>query len=316
MKTTFVESLVEGNAVQDIFIVTEKTISNKKDGQPFLQIRLTDRTGSIRGVLWDNVETFSSGFKQGDYVKIQGRVTAYRSELQLTIISVQKILIENVEPSDFLPMTQRDPVQMFSSLQEQSKTIVNKDLKKILQTFWSDDKFVQKFCIAPAAKKMHHAYLGGLLEHTLSVSRLVDRLIQCHYRGIDRDLLLTGAILHDIGKIHEFEYATMIDYSDEGRLLSHIIIGMRMLDEKIALITDFPAKTAQLLRHMIASHHGKRLFGSPEPPKTLEAMILHYLDDLDSKIMGVRDFMEKSDVSEDWTPYNYPMERQFYKGKL
>ncbi len=121
---------------------------------------------------------------------------------------------------------------------------------------------------------------------------------------------------HDIGKTDEFEYTTIIDYSDEGRLLSHIIIGIRILDEKIASIPDFPAQTAKLLRHLIASHHGTRLFGSPEPPKTLEALVLHYLDDLDSKIMGVRDFMENSDASSDWTPFYYPMERQFFKGKV
>ncbi len=188
MKTLFIESLVEGQAVQDIFIVTEKTLSNKKDGEPFLQVRLTDRTGSMRGVLWENVETFSSAFDHADYVQIQGRVTSFRNELQLTIASVQRIPFENVTPADFLPTTQRDPIQMFTSLKEQSQTIENKDLKAILQAFWMDDQFVQKFCSAPAAKKMHHAYLGGLLEHTLSVSRLVDRLIQCHYRGIDRDL--------------------------------------------------------------------------------------------------------------------------------
>ena len=316
MKTTFIETLVEGSAVHDIFIVSEKILSNKKDGQPYIQVNLTDKTGSIKGVIWDNVENFSSSFKQGDYAKIQGRVTSFRSEPQLTIISIQKVLIENVNPSDFLPKTQRDPAKMLSSLQEQSETINNKYLKAVIQAFWSDEKFVQKFCIAPAAKKMHHAYLGGLLEHTLSVCMLVDRLIQCHYRGIDRDLLLTGAILHDIGKIYEFEYKTMIDYSDEGRLLNHIIIGIRMLDEKIAIIPDFPNQTASLLRHMIASHHGKRLFGSPEPPKTLESIILHYLDDMDSKIMGVRDYMEGSDESSDWTSYHYPMERQFYKGKV
>lgn len=316
MKTAFIDTFVEGQAVQDIFIVTEKTTSSKKDGDTFLQVRLTDRTGSIRGVIWDNVDTISAGFEYGDYVQIQGRVTSFRNETQLTLLSVHKVLSDTINPADFLPMTQRDPDQMFVSLKNQSQTIENKDLNKILQLFWEDDQFVKKFCIAPAAKKMHHAYLGGLLEHTLSVSRLVDRLIQCHYRGINRDLLLTGAMLHDIGKIDEFVYETMIDYSDEGRLLNHIIIGLRLLDSKINSIADFPVETANQLRHLIASHHGTRLFGSPEPPKTLEAIILHYLDDLDSKIMGVRDYMETSDDSSDWTPYHYAMERHFYKGKL
>ena len=315
MKTLFIENFVEGQAVQEVFIVTEKTVSSKKDGDAFLQVRLTDRTGSIRGVIWDNVETLTAEFNCGDYVQIQGRVTSFRNESQLTILSVKQIQSDTINPSDFLPMTQRDPIQMFASLKEQSQTIENKELKTIIQAFWNDEAFVQKFCLAPAAKKMHHAYLGGLLEHTLSVARLVDRLIQCHYRGIDRDLLLAGAILHDIGKIDEFEYQTMIEYSNEGRLLNHIIIGLRLLDIKIASIPDFPEETANQLRHLIASHHGTRLFGSPEPPKTLEAIILHYLDDMDSKIMGVRDFMENSDETSEWTSFHYAMERQFYKGK-
>jgi 3'-5' exoribonuclease len=314
LKTRFIDSFADGQAIQDIFIVSEKSLAHKKDGEPFIQARFTDRTGSIRGVIWDNVETVSSQFDHGDYVKIQARVTTYRETLQLTVFSVQRIMRDQIDPGDFIPKTTRDTSQMFQQLQTQSQSIKNPHLHSILQQFWSDDVFVDKFCIAPAAKKMHHAYLGGLLEHTLSVSILVDRLIKCHYRGIDRDLLLTGAMLHDIGKIDEFEYSTMIDYSSEGRLLNHIVIGIRMLDKKIASIPDFPEKTAQLLRHLIISHHGVREYGSPEPPKTLEAVILHYLDDLDSKIMGIRDFLEKSDESSQWTPFFYPMERHFFKG--
>lgn len=314
MKTLFIESLADGQAIQDIFIVSEKNMSQKKDGKPFIQVRFTDRTGSIRGVIWDNVETVRTHFDHGDYVKIQARVTTYREKLQLTVFSVQRMTIEQIDPCDFLPKTTRDTGQMFQQLLKQSQTLVNTDLKSVLQRFWDDSIFVEKFCTAPAAKSMHHAYLGGLLEHTLSVAILVDRLIKCHYRGIDRDLLLTGAILHDIGKIDEYEYTTMIDYSTEGRLLNHIIIGVRMLDEKIASIRNFPKDTAQLLRHLIISHHGIREFGSPEPPKTLEAIILHFLDNLDSKIMGIRDYIEKSDDTTQWTPYFYPMERHFFKG--
>jgi len=314
VKTLFIESLADGQAIQDIFIVSEKNMSQKKDGKPFIQVRFTDRTGSIRGVIWDNVETVRTHFDHGDYVKIQARVTTYREKLQLTVFSVQRMTIEQIDPCDFLPKTTRDTGQMFQQLLKQSQTLVNTDLKSVLQRFWDDSIFVEKFCTAPAAKSMHHAYLGGLLEHTLSVAILVDRLIKCHYRGIDRDLLLTGAILHDIGKIDEYEYTTMIDYSTEGRLLNHIIIGVRMLDEKIASIRNFPKDTAQLLRHLIISHHGIREFGSPEPPKTLEAIILHFLDNLDSKIMGIRDYIEKSDDTTQWTPYFYPMERHFFKG--
>ncbi len=162
---------------------------------------------------------------------------------------------------------------------------------------------------------MHHAYLGGLLEHTLSLVLLIHK-IAGHYDGIDNDLLMTGAVLHDIGKIHEFCYESHIDYSDAGRLLSHIVIGLEMLEKKIVSIKDFPEELALLLKHMIVSHHGARDFGSPEPPKTIEAVMLNYLDELDSKVNGIRNFMASEDPESAWTSYHRVLERFFYKGKV
>jgi 3'-5' exoribonuclease len=162
---------------------------------------------------------------------------------------------------------------------------------------------------------MHHAYLGGLLEHTLSIVLLIQAIVG-HYKGIDKDVLLTGGILHDIGKTREFSYETQIDYSDAGRLLNHIVIGVEMLDAKIATIDGFPEELALVLKHIIVSHHGTRDFGSPEPPKTLEAIILHYLDELDAKVMAVRAFMDAEDSEATWTSYHRVLERFFFKGKV
>jgi 3'-5' exoribonuclease len=180
--------------------------------------------------------------------------------------------------------------------------------------FWQDDGFVDRFKLAPAAKKMHHAYLGGLLEHTLSLALLAERVVD-HYGGIDRDLLLTGVMLHDIGKVKEFEYERSIEYSDEGRLISHIVIGIDMIEKKINQIEAFPEKASILLKHLIVSHHGSRELGSPQPPMTLEAVMLHYLDEIDSKVNGIREFMESNGTDGDWTPYHKLLERYFYKGK-
>ena len=166
---------------------------------------------------------------------------------------------------------------------------------------------------APAAKRMHHAYLGGLMVHCLSMAVLADK-IASHYNGLDRDMLIAGAILHDIGKLREFDYTSAIDYSDEGRLLSHIVIGLEMLDEKLREIPDVPREQANLLKHMIVSHHGEPAFGAPEPPKTIEAVVLHYIDDLDSKINAVREFMAKEDSSQTWTSYHRLLGRHFYMG--
>jgi len=161
---------------------------------------------------------------------------------------------------------------------------------------------------------MHHAYIGGLLEHTLSMALLVDR-IAGHYSGIDRDLLLAGTMLHDIGKIKEFEYQTKIDYSDEGRLLNHIVIGLQMIDERLREIKDFPEEQVFMLKHLIVSHHGSREFGSPEPPKTIEAVLLYYIDEIDAKVNGIRDFISSEDPDSVWTSFHKVFDRYFYIGK-
>ncbi|MDL1968287.1 MAG: CRISPR-associated endonuclease Cas3'', partial [Deltaproteobacteria bacterium] len=205
---------------------------------------------------------------------------------------------------------------MFERLLKLTKTIETLYLKNLLEAFWNDDEFVSKFKKAPAAKKMHHAYIGGLIEHTLSMARLADKIAE-HYQyiEIDRDLLVTGAILHDIGKIREFDYKVKIDYSDEGRLLNHIVIGVQMIEEKLENIKNFPDEQALLIKHMIVSHHGTREFGSPEPPKTIEAVLLNYIDEIDSKVNGIREFIDREDPGEKWTSFHRLLERFFYIGK-
>ncbi|MBS3759347.1 MAG: HD domain-containing protein [Desulfobacterales bacterium] len=314
MKNIFVNELKSGEAVNDNFVLAEKQLSQKKDGGNYMTIVLSDKSGSVKGVLWDNIDDFIETPASGDFVNIRGSVSEYRGAPQVVVKYMAPLAPDDIDITDFLPATRRDPESMLSRLKDVSNSVKNRDLNALLQLFWSDASFVEKFKIAPAAKKMHHAYLGGLLEHTLSLALLAERIAD-HYSGIDRDLLLTGAILHDIGKIKEFVYDRRIDYSDEGRLINHIVIGVEMLQEKIDAIDAFPEKTAMLLKHMIVSHHGNREYGSPEPPKTLEAVMLNYLDEIDAKMNGIREFMESQTADEDWTGYHKPLERFFYKGK-
>ena len=315
MKNIFVSDLKSGEALNDMFVLAEKQMSQKKDGGNYMTVVLSDKSGTVKGVIWDNVDQFVDKPSAGDVVNIQGTVSEYRGTLQVVVKSMTLLSPEGVDFTDFLPATHRDPESMLMKLQNISESMKNRHLKALLAAFWSDGGFVRKFKIAPAAKKMHHAYLGGLLEHTLSLTMLAERIAD-HYSGIDRDLLLTGAILHDIGKIKEFVFDRRIDYSDEGRLVSHIVIGVEMVQEKIAGINGFPSKTAMLLKHMLISHHGNREYGSPEPPKTLEAVMLNYLDEIDSKITGIREFMEKQAPDEDWTGFHRPLDRFFYKGSI
>ena len=314
LKRNFVNAINAGQEIDDIFIVREKQLAFKRDGDPYLTLGLADRSGDIKGVAWDNVEALNKTFVAGDYVRIKGSAAEYRGALQLVVQQLDRLDPAEIDPRDFLPTTERDVDQMLSRLVQISRTVQNKHLSQLLSAFFEDKAFVDSFKTAPAAKKMHHAYLGGLLEHTLSIALLIQAIAD-HYKGIDKDLLLTGGILHDIGKVHEFSYQTHIDYTDAGRLLNHIVIGVEMLDKKIATINDFPEDIAIVLKHMIVSHHGTRDFGSPEPPKTLEAIMLYYLDELDAKVTAVRTFMEAEDPEAAWTPYHRVLERFFFKGK-
>jgi len=314
MKKRFISDIRAGDRVDDIFVLSEKILSQKKDGNNFLNITLSDKTGTIKGVVWDNVDQIAAGITSGDFVHVNGSVSEYRGTLQVVIKIMEPFPSDRIDPSDFLPQTSRDIEGMFERLVKRMDTITTDYLKALIDAFFNDKEFVNKFKTAPAAKKMHHAYIGGLLEHTLSMTSLADK-IAGHYSGINRDLLLSGAILHDIGKIDEFEYQFKIDYSDKGRLLNHIVIGLKMVDEKLSEIKYFPEDQVLLLKHLIVSHHGTREFGSPEPPKTIEAVLLNYIDEIDSKVNAIRDFIASEDPDETWTSYHRLLERHFYKGK-
>lgn len=314
MKKRFITDIKAGDRVDDIFVLSEKILSQKRDGNNFLNVTLSDKTGTIKGVVWDNVDQIAAGITSGDFAYVNGSVSDYRGTLQVVIKKMEPFSPDTIDPSDFLPQTSRDIEGMFERLIKITETIKTDYLKALIDAFFKDKEFVNKFKTAPAAKKMHHAYIGGLLEHTLSMVSLAEK-IAGHYSGIDRDLLLSGTVLHDIGKIDEFEYQFKIDYSDKGRLLNHIVIGLKMVDDKLSGIEHFPEDQMLLLKHLIVSHHGTREFGSPEPPKTIEAVLLNYIDEIDSKVNGIRDFIASEDPDETWTSYHRLLERHFYKGK-
>jgi 3'-5' exoribonuclease len=312
-KTKYVDDIAAGDGVNDIFVLAEKRMAHKRDGNSFLNVTLADKTGQIKGVAWDHVAQIAEAAVAGDFVHIAATAGEYRGGLQLVIKAMTAVASDQVSPEDFLPTTTRNVDQMFLRLTSLTDTITTPCLAQLMTAFWSDDALVQQFKRAPAAKMMHHAYIGGLLEHTLSMALLVDK-IAGHYNGVDRDLLLVGAVLHDIGKVRELSYSHRIDYTDEGRLLSHIVIGLEMVEAKITALADFPKGPAALIKHMVVSHHGAREFGSPEPPKTIEAVLLNYIDEMDSRLNAIREFMAGEDPKAAWTPYHRLLERHFYKG--
>jgi len=315
MKIKFIDTIRIGDAVDDIFVLSEKNLRQKQDGANFLNVTLSDKTGRIKGVVWDNADRIAGAVNTDDFVRVRGSVSEYGGRLQLVLKDMEKCPRDAVNAADFIPATHRDVDAMFERLVKTGNNFLKAEhFKELLNAFWNDREFVSKFKTAPAAKKMHHAYIGGLLEHTLSMALLVEK-ISGHYAGVDTDMLFTGAILHDVGKVRELDYQFKIDYSDEGRLLNHIVIGCQMLDEKLREIKEFPQEHAMLLKHLIVSHHGIREFGSPEVPKTIEAVLLNYIDEIDAKVNGIRDFIAKEDSNESWTSYHKLFERHFYKGK-
>ncbi len=312
-KNKFVADINAGDRIDDLFVLAAKSMAHKRDGNPFLNMTLADKSGQIKGVVWDNVLQLAAAADAGDFVRVSGSAGEYRGSLQLVIKQLVAVSADGVAPDDFLPSSNRDVTRMFQRLKTLTDSIASDDLRALMNAFWDDSELVRQFKRAPAAKMMHHAYIGGLLEHTLSMVLLADK-IAGHYNGVDRDMLLVGAVLHDIGKLRELTYDHSIDYTDEGRLISHIAIGLEMLNEKINGLDNFPPERAALIKHMIVSHHGAREFGSPEPPKTIEAVLLNYIDEIDSRVNGIRQFMAGEDPNAAWTSYHRLLERHFFKG--
>ena len=314
MKSIYIKDIHVGDKISDGFLVAEKNMAVSQKGSPYLNLRLKDRTGEIDGRVWDNAVELGKLFNKGDFVHIRSRAASYRNAIQLSISHVRKIDGSEIDPSDFLPASGFDPDKMFEDLMEFIEKVNTPCLKELLYEFFKDEDIAARFKKAPAAKGLHHCYIGGLLEHTLSVTRLIN-MVADHYKEANRDLLIAGGILHDIGKIYELSFDRMIDYTSEGRLIGHIVIGIEMLDARIANIEDFPEQLAMELRHILLSHHGILEYGSPKRPKTLEALIVHYIDDLDAKMNAFQEFMESSDDDSDWTPFHRLFERFIYKGK-
>ena len=315
MKNIYVKDIEAGNKVNDVFLVTEKNMAVSQKGSPYLNLRLRDKTGEIEGRVWENAAHLNRIFQKGDVIEIRSRAVNYRNITQLSISQIAKMEDSDTNPADYSPASKSDIDEMFQELMFFVEKITTPPLKELLTAIFSDDKILYAFKRAPAAKGLHHFYIGGLLEHTLSVTRLLD-LAANHYTRINKDLLITGGILHDIGKIHELSYKKIIDYTDVGRLIGHIVIGLELIDEKIASIEDFPEQLALELKHIVLSHHGALEYGSPKRPKTLEALIVNMIDDLDAKVNAFQEFIDgASDDESNWTPYHRLFERFIYKGK-
>jgi 3'-5' exoribonuclease len=299
----------ENKIVTTTFVVVSKQVKPKKSGEPYLALILGDRSGQIEAKMWDNVEEFIDAFEQDDFLKVKGLINKYKNRFQLTIHKLRRMEDGEVDFSDYLPKTTKNIDELWSTLTGFIASFEDAHLKTLVQAFLADPEIAERYRIAPAAKTLHHAYIGGLLDHVVSLFRSCDLLAR-NYPQINRDLLLTGAFLHDIGKIHELTYNRSFSYTTRGQLLGHMIIELEMLQAKLVLQPDFPTDLKTLLEHLIISHHGQYDFGSPKLPMFPEALMLHYLDDLDSKMEAMRaQFEREADLESAWTSYNSSMGR-------
>ena len=317
----FINELKEGERIESVFAVTDKQMRTTTKGKPFISMRLSDKTGAVPGVAWDNAEALSARFERGDIVEVRAEVGSYQGGPQLVVQNIRR-----VDPGEhagrFLPQAEKDVDKMASELVSIVGTVRDPATKRLVLGFLEDGPFMEKFKAAPAAKGMHHVFSGGLLQHTLKVVRLCD-IIFGEYKENDpeiaalmsRDLLIAGAVLHDIGKVEELERTPGFDYTMKGRLLGHVSLGLMMVKERIDRTEGMSPDAADVLMHMILSHHGELEFGSPKRPKCMEAFILHYADNLDAKLQGLRELTEKDTSEGKFTAYHRLYERYFYKGR-
>jgi 3'-5' exoribonuclease len=308
-----IASLKEGDWVEEIYLVTSKQVSTAKNGVTYLSIKLADKTGEIDGRLWDNADEIAGRFDREDFVRIKGMASTYQGSLQIKMKTLDKIDDSRVDIANFLECSPRNPDEMVKELKTIASSLSNAHLRQLMNAFLNDEQFMVLFKRTPAAKTLHHNYIGGLLEHIVELIAL-SRDVAKHFPSIDMDLLTVGAFLHDIGKVRELTVRKSIEYTTEGRLIGHISLGYEMIVEKVHAIPGFPAELTMLLKHIMLSHHGEYEFGSPKRPKIQEAIVINYLDDLAAKINNFQATLKKEQIAEgEWTNYSKMHDRYLYR---
>ena len=312
MKPSYVSDLTTEQSVTTFLLVCEKEVRSTKEGKPYLRLELGDRSGTIEARMWDQIDAISKEVDREDIVKVQGRVEIYRGKPQLSVQQMRKAKPDEVDLADFLPSTKEDVEKLFKQLLAEAASIKNPWLNKLNTEILNDPKISTRYKRAPAAKVMHHAYLGGLLEHVIGLCGLAHQ-IAAHYPELDLDLLLTAAILHDVGKLDELCYDRAIGYTSEGQLLGHIVMEIETVANAINKIEGFPPALKTVVQHILISHHGQYEFGSPKLPMIREALVFHYMDDLDSKLAAARAALAGESGDEMWSVYSGALQRKFLK---
>ena len=312
-KSIYIKDIAENQQIDSLFLVSQMRLAETKAGKPFLTLTLMDNSGEIVGRVWDNAKQYSEICQPGNVIQLCGQSQSYKSVLQLNVCSAQLVDPSSYDLADYMPSTPYDVDAMENELLARLHALDDIHIKKLLMSFVEDTDLWTAFKAAPAAKMMHHAYIGGLLEHTLGLLRLADS-ITVQYPTINKSLLFAGVFLHDFGKVKEFTFeAPPINYSDYGRLVGHMVITIELLHDKISQIEDFPEHTAMMIKHLVLSHHGRHEFGSSVLPMIREAFVLHLIDDLDAKMNFLDKLGSKQDSDDyQWSDFQRSFERFLY----
>lgn len=312
MKETLAAKLTPQTSIDSTFLVQAKERKIARTGSAYMDIDLQDASGVIRAKLWD-CDKLALDFAVDDVVRVVGEVEDYQGTRQIRVRKISRCAEEEVNLLDYYPHTRRDPEEMYAALLDRLRRLPDGPLRVLLLATLEDPAIVEKFKLAPAAMSYHHAYLGGLVEHVLSLIELGDQVCD-HYPSLRRDLVLAGLVLHDLGKIEELTYTRGFRYTTRGQLVGHIALALGIVRDKVREIPDFPAPLLDQIEHIILSHHGKLEFGSPKEPMFPEALVVHYLDDLDSKLASMRaQYEADKDREGDFTARNPALKRELLK---
>jgi len=314
MQKKYLMDFVEGDPVTQTFLVVRSQLRTASNGAFYIDLELCDKSGKMSGKFWKATREIFDTFGPDDFVQVRGVLEKYREMRQLRIDSIMPVQEEHVNIADFLPCTDKEIEPMLKKLKDAIATIESKPLQTLLQAFFNDAAFVGKFCMAPAAVTYHHPYIGGLLEHTSSMVDMGLKMLEARPE-LNRDQLIAGLILHDIGKIEEFAYDRAFRYTDRGKLLGHLVIGSEMIRDHANAIPEFPPHDLELLLHLVLSHHGEHEYGAPRLPVTAEAVAVHHIDNLDAKL-NVFEQMRRNAVDPDatWSEFSKMFQRELYIG--
>ncbi len=318
MTRRFISQFGENEKITTTFLLADKQLRQNRNGNLYLQLRLSDRSGSVNAMMWNASERTGQDLQAGDYVRVEGATQIFNGTMQMIATRIDRVADDEVDESEFVRVSGEDTDKLRSELFQMLQSIRKPMLRELAECFQMDQALMERYFRAPAAIKFHHAYVGGLLEHVVSLMQLSDLLAR-HYPQLDRDVLMIGAFLHDIGKIEELTFDRELAYTDEGQLIGHVVLGVRILEKKILEAerlagSEFPQELAMHLKHLIVSHHGSYEFGSPKLPMTLEALALHCIDDLDAKLHSWGQLLD-SDANADsmWTPFHAHLGRKLFK---